>query len=180
VVYHNRMDLLSLAALTARAQRLVRDGADAAIDAAECLSLGRLLQRRGRSAEAERCFRRVLSQGGVAYDQRELAHYELALLLRRGRRYREAAVAWQQLLAGAAGRSPAVREAVEALAIHHEHRDRDLLRARGLAQRALHAERDPRRRDAVAYRLARLDRKLARLATSQPGLLEAGTGPETI
>jgi hypothetical protein len=171
VLYHNRMDLLSLAALTARAQRLVRDGADASCDAMECLALGRLLERRGDRQEAERCYRRAASSPTLASPQREEALHALAVLLRRGRRFREAAVVWQQLVAAAAGRSAAVREAVEALAVHHEHRERDLARAKALALRALHTERDPRRSEAVRYRLARLDRKLAQVqAGVQPRL----------
>jgi hypothetical protein len=171
VLYHNRMDLLSLAALTARAQRLVREGADAVCDPIECLALGRLLERRGDRPEAERCYRRAASEG-VPAPQREEALHALALLLRRGRRFREAAVVWQQLVAAGVGRSAAVRQAVEALAVHHEHRERDLARAKALALRALHTERDPRRREAVSYRLARLDRKLATFeARLQPRLI---------
>jgi uncharacterized protein YprB with RNaseH-like and TPR domain len=172
VLYHNRMDLLSLAALTARAQRLVRDGADAACDAMECLALGRLLERRGDRLEAERCYRRAAGSANLPAQQREEALHSLALLLRRGRRFREAAVVWQQLIAGGVGRGAAVREAVQALAVHHEHRERDLARAKALALRALHAERDPRRREAVQYRLARLHRKLGHVqAGVQPRLL---------
>jgi hypothetical protein len=172
VLYHNRMDLLSLAALTARAQRLVRDGADAAVGPAECLSLGRLLERRGDRVEAERCYRRTIADVAASHDEREQARHALALLLRRERRHGEAAGVWQQLVSAGVGRTPAIRDAVEALAIHHEHRERNLERARTLALRALHTERDPRRRDAVSYRLARIDRKLARLhGTAQPRLI---------
>lgn len=163
VLYHNRMDLLSLAALTARAQRLVCGGADEASDPAECLALGRLLERRGHRDEAERCFRRVAVDFTTSHVQREHALHALALLLRRGRRFVDAAAAWRELLAHGVGRSPAVSEAVEALAVHHEHRERDLREARALALRALGQERDPRRREAVSYRLARLERKLAQV-----------------
>jgi uncharacterized protein YprB with RNaseH-like and TPR domain len=175
VLYHNRMDLLSLAALVARAQRLVRDGADAVCDPAECLALGRFLERRGDRVEAERCYRRALVDIAASAAQQQEALHALALLLRRSRRYREAAETWQQVLAQGIGRTVAVREAVEALAIHHEHRERDLQRARGLALRALSSERDPRRREAVRYRLARLDRKLAqsRPPIHQPLLIAA-------
>jgi hypothetical protein len=94
---------------------------------------------------------------------REDAMHQLALLLRRARRYEDAAHVWHDLLAFTHGVSAASREAVEALAIHSEHRVRDLHRARELASRALQAEHDPRRRDAVRHRIARLDRKLADL-----------------
>jgi hypothetical protein len=160
VLHHNRMDLLSLAALTARAQRLVRGGADAARDPAECLSLGRLLHRRGDSARAESCYRRVLGDRGASHREREQARHSLAMLLRRGKRFGEAAHVWRELVNDSIARTPALREAIEALAVHHEHRERDLSRARGYAERALHAERDPRRREAVHHRLARIERKL--------------------
>jgi hypothetical protein len=107
----------------------------------------------------------------ASFADREASRHALAMMLRRSRRFREAAAVWQELVGHAVGRSAAVREAVEALAIHHEHRDRDLIRARQLAQRALQTERDPKRRSAVTYRIARLDRKLARSAGNlQPGL----------
>jgi uncharacterized protein YprB with RNaseH-like and TPR domain len=164
VVEHNRLDLLSLAAIAARGQRLVRDGAAAAADAAECLAAGRLLDERGLSERAEACFRRVAGDRFAPHAVREQALVSLARLLRRQRRFGEAAEAWRTVVRESIGRSAAVREAVEALAVHHEHRDRDLETARALALQALAAERDPRRRDQVAWRLARLDRKLARSA----------------
>jgi len=177
VFYHNRMDLLSLAALTARAQRLVMEGADAAEEPGECFALGRFLERRGRNADAERCYRRTLAVPTSA-KVREQSLHALARLLRRMRRFREAALVWQQLLEVGTGRTPAVKEAVDALAVHHEHRERDLLRARMLALRALQQERDPRKRDRATYRLARLDRKLADHPSDQPSLIsnEADAG----
>lgn len=174
VLEHNRLDLLSLAALLARGQRLVLEGAAAAADAAECLAVGRLLDERGLAGRAEACFRRVAADRFAPHPAREQALVSLARLLRRQRRFGEAAEAWRAIVRGAIGRSPAVREAIEALAIHHEHRDRNLQAARALALEALAAERDARRRDAVAWRLARLDRKLARsAAASHPRLLDS-------
>jgi hypothetical protein len=52
--------------------------------------------------------------------------------------------------------------AMEALAIHHEHRARDLRSARELARVALEADGDSRHADGLRHRLARIDRKLAR------------------
>jgi hypothetical protein len=114
---------------------------------------------------------------------REGALHELARLLRRERRYREAAQAWRELLGTGQGRSRAARDAVEALAIHHEHRERDLPTARELAVRSLRSEDDLRRREAVRHRLARLDRKLAsRRALGEPErppLLDGSIGGES-
>ena len=161
VLQHNRLDLLSLAALTARAQRLVREGPDAAVDHHERLALGRLYERAGRIDEAERCYHVTATHRLVERVVAEEAWHRLAKLLRRQRRFEEAALAWRELLSLGRRGSMAAREAVHALAVHHEHRIGDLARARALALRALASEVDSRRRDAVRHRLARLDRKLA-------------------
>jgi uncharacterized protein len=176
VLLHNRLDLMSLAALTWRAQRLVCDGPDAAEDARECLALGQLHERASDPARAEEAYRRAASHLVGDRACREAALHALAVLLRRGRRHAEAADTWRALLAQGHGRSAASREAVRALAIHNEHRVRDLDAARAFALRQLQAERDPTRREAVRYRLARLERKLGRGATTDPAtgpLLEA-------
>ena len=49
---------------------------------------------------------------------------------------------------------------MEALAVHHEHRARDLEAARRFALQSLRLQATVARRDAIKYRLARLDRKL--------------------
>jgi hypothetical protein len=58
------------------------------------------------------------------------------------------------------------RFAVEALAIHREHRERDLTSARELALFALE-ESDGRRADGIRHRLARLNKKLAQKTNAQ-------------
>jgi hypothetical protein len=65
---------------------------------------------------------------------------------------------------------PIEREASEALAVHLEHRRRDLVSARDFAVRLLRVDGSVTRRQAAEYRLARLDRKLESRA-SQPALL---------
>ena len=67
----------------------------------------------------------------------------------------------QLILLGTRQCPPAyAREATEALAIHHEHRVRDLEKARTFALQSLRLQATVARQDAVQYRLARLDRKL--------------------
>jgi hypothetical protein len=83
-----------------------------------------------------------------------------ALLLRRLRRYEEAASSWRELLAVAACPEAYVREAAEALAVHHEHRIRDLESARRFALQSLRLQATAARQEAMKYRLARIDRKL--------------------
>ena len=86
----------------------------------------------------------------------------LALCRRRAGRMREAAAAWSEL-AGLAG-CPSVlrREAREALAIHHEHRSKDLHRARTFVLEVLAEAPVARFRDAAEHRLKRIEGKLAR------------------
>ena len=55
---------------------------------------------------------------------------------------------------------PVAREATEALAVHHEHRDRDLEAAKAFALQSLEVDAQPAWTRAVQHRLARLDRKL--------------------
>ena len=93
-----------------------------------------------------------------------------AVLLRRIRRYTSAADVWQRLL-DVGDCSPRLkREAAEALAVHHEHRLRSLLSARSLAMESLRFDATVTRREATEHRLARIDRKLARVPPNVPAL----------
>ena len=169
VLEHNRLDLLSLALLTARAAALLDAGAVAARTAREALGLGRLYQRAGMLGEAHACFDRATdlatpADSGTLSEALRLS----AVVSRRVRRYDAAAAAWRALLELPACPPRFVHEASEALAIHHEHRDGDLRRARDHAYRSLRAAASRSRLKAVEHRLARLDRKLAVQALTQP------------
>ena len=86
----------------------------------------------------------------------------LAVLLRRQDRHAEAATAWQDVLDLAAGDgalTPLARRAALALAIHHEHRARDLDAAKLYAD-TLRAESAGRSRQEADYRVNRLKRKI--------------------
>ena len=174
VLEHNRLDLLSLAALTARLLHLARVGPEATKHAREALALGHVYARAGFDARARDAFLRAIAMRRVPAGIFDATVVEslraLALAWRRARRWDEAARCWQQL-ADIRGCPPHLaQEATEALAIHHEHRARDLAAARTFALRGLeHAERErrPAWREAVEHRLARLDRKLVR-ATATP------------
>jgi hypothetical protein len=173
VLEHNRLDLVSLAAVTGRALRLARDGHDACRDAAEALALGRVLERAALADRAEACYRRAASSSEA--EVRGEALYRLGLRCRRDRRFVEAAGFWREIVAitdsRAARRMPAMRQlrqfAVEALAIHHEHRAKDLDAARELALFALEEVEGDSRRGGMQHRLARIDRKLARKQNAQ-------------
>lgn len=165
VFEHNRLDLLSLAALTAQATRMVGEGPDGIPSPHESLAMGQLYERAGREPDAETCFIRATGLGSAPWepasvepDIRADAHRRLALLRRRQRRYAEAAEAWQAVVEVARDRA-VVQEARQALAIHFEHRSRDLASARRYAERALAVEKNPDRATALRHRLDRLARK---------------------
>jgi hypothetical protein len=100
------------------------------------------------------------------------ALYRLAVRLRRDRRFAEAASLWRELLEFTAPRSmrrgmlgELRKVAIEALAIHHEHRAKDLAGARELALAFLEESGGPAEK--VRHRIARLDRKLAQRNEAQ-------------
>lgn len=176
VLEHNRLDLVSLAGLTARLLHLVTEGAPAAADAREAVALGRLFERAGMPARAVESFERALTSeglGGVSSrasrgaagtltgsQLQAEAIRGLAHLARRGRRFGEAADRWRALLELPGCPRALVKEAAEALAVHHEHRVRDLAAARSFAMQTLDAGLSSGRHQAVRRRLERLERKL--------------------
>jgi len=168
VLEHNRLDLLSLAGLTARLLDLVRRGPCAVRHAREALALGRVyarggLDNRAREAYQHACARVSLTTaagspaGGDAIKISSLR--SLALLSRHCRRYDEAAAHWRELLELPACPPQVAREASQALAVHHEHRARDLPAAKAFALRSFDAHA-PAWNQAVQYRLARIERKM--------------------
>jgi uncharacterized protein YprB with RNaseH-like and TPR domain len=163
VIEHNRLDLLSLAALTARLLRLLADGPDSTGDAREALALGQLYARGGLAGRAKEALRRAARLGGLAGDgagTKAEALRALAVSHRRSREFDDAAVCWREVLNVAGCPPELVREARRALAVHHEHRVRDLAAARSFALDILgqgHAAWN----EAVRHRLARIERKLA-------------------
>jgi tetratricopeptide (TPR) repeat protein len=160
VMEHNRLDLLSLALLTARASQLLEDGPAAARTAKEALGIGRLYERAGLLVEARASFDRAATMMGGDPVTRAEALRAYAVLSRRQRRFHEAADAWRRLLAVAHCPEVLLREATTALAVHHEHRLRDPRSARTFALESMRTEYSISRRQALEYRLARLNRKL--------------------
>lgn len=164
VLEHNRLDLLSLGALTGLVLDLV-SGRREAGDRHELLALGRLYDSLGRDGDAERCHRAAAAPCGLfdaapdAGARAEALHW-LALRHRRARRFGEAADCWGELLS-LPGLEPRLRrEALEAMAVHHEHRARDLAAARRFALRALDLAPRGRPHEELAHRVGRLGRKL--------------------
>jgi len=164
VFEHNRLDLLSLAGLTARLLHLLGSGPQAACDAREALALGRTYARAGFNSHAIDAYRRAVAISpppgrGLNLVQIEILR-SLAAAYRRVRRFDDAAATWRLLLEMPGCAGSVAREATEALAIHHEHRVRDLQAAKTFALKSLHEEARPRWNDAVRHRLARIERKI--------------------
>jgi len=160
VFEHNRLDLLSLALVTARAAQLLEDGPAAARTAREALGMGRLYERGSLLVEAKACFARATDMNDGDEELRADALRAYALVARRLRHYDDAAAAWRRVLGLPLCPRPIEREASEALAVHLEHRRQDLSSARDFAMRLLDVDDSVPRRQAARYRLARLDRKL--------------------
>ena len=173
VLEHNRLDLVALAALTARISALLADLHPTSSEPRECLGLGRLLERAGRSDEAELHYRRAADLAAASWhagddEVRVAALHALALRCRRSGRYPDAAAAWEAIT-GARRCPPALmREALEALAIHHEHRSRDLRQAWRFA---VQTRRVGGAHARIDRRLARLNDKMARQQSPSPGLM---------
>ncbi|MBI2828068.1 MAG: ribonuclease H-like domain-containing protein [Acidobacteria bacterium] len=169
VLEHNRLDLLALAMLTARAVRLLEEGAAGARTAREALGLGRLYERGGLIAQARASFARAAEVDLNVRPYNDVdpltpaeALHAYAVLCRRARRYGEAAEAWRRVLGLRGIPAHMALEATEGLAVHHEHRLRDLRAARQFAMEALQFNISATRVQAVHHRLARIDRKLGR------------------
>ena len=163
VLEHNRLDLLTLAALTARLFHVTLHGPDAARDAREALALGQVYMRADLVSRASDAYARAVEmteRGIVSQVVRIESLRALALTHRRARQYAAAAACWRRLLATPGCPPLVTREATEALAVHHEHRERDLEAAKAFALQSLEGDAQPAWTRAVQHRLARLDRKL--------------------
>ena len=164
VMEHNRIDLISLALVTARAIALITEGPHAAQHPREALGLGRLYERSGAADNAETSFvhaARLAARAGREPEVRAEALRRIAICRRRAGRMAEAAAAWQELATLPACPALLRREAREALAIHHEHRSRDLHTARRFVMDVLAEGAGSRNRESAEYRLRRIERKLS-------------------
>jgi len=168
VFEHNRLDLLSLALVTARAAQLLDEGAPATRSAREALGLGRLYERGSLTTDAWRCYARAIELDDEDVVTRADALRAHAVLSRRMRRFEEAASLWRRLLDVPQCPAPTRREASEALAVHLEHRLRDYQSAKGYAMTSLDASTSIARKEATLHRVARLNRKLETRVRTTP------------
>ena len=127
VLEHNRHDIVSLAAVMSLALQLAADGPEACDSRSEAFGLGCLYERAGDVDRGEAAY--AIAAASDDEDLAVQALSRLALLLRRADRHDDAAQAWGGVLAIATGKPhlTALHErAAEALAIHYEHRSKEL------------------------------------------------------
>lgn len=174
VLEHNRLDLISLAAVMARALTLVSRGPLESANPHECLGLARLYERAAALENAEAALLRSIDLAkriGTEPEVHADALRRLAWIRRRGGRVHEAAETWRELASLPRCAVAMRREAREALAIYHEHRSRDLGTARSLVLDVLKDDPMGRRKAEAEHRLQRLERKIA--VREQGGLVAA-------
>jgi tetratricopeptide (TPR) repeat protein len=150
----------------AHALRLAADGPASCEMDTERLGLGRLYERAGDLDRAEQAY--ALAAASEDEDVAAQALARLAVLLRRQARHEEAARAWAGILSLGGERADddgLERRATEALAIHHEHRARDLDAAKAYAD-ALGRRASGQAALDAARRITRLEKKLR----GRPGL----------
>src|SRR5690606_38809752 len=177
VFLHNRLDLISLAALTAHAQRLLASASTPAPGGLAAWGCGTLLERAGHTEAAVSCYRQAAADRCQLIEVRRASARALARRLRRLRRFGEAAEAWRQVLA-LGGRPQVMGEAREALAVHHEHRVRDFEEARRHAEAGIAAAIGRAEREAFGRRLERIARKVERAMPARPLWADAGVAGE--
>ena len=166
VLEHNRLDLVSLAGLTSRLLEIVRGGPDYADNAREALALGHVYAAAHAAERALGAYERAVTLATTSRSRRAPlvladALRALAIAYRRARRFDEAARCWSALIDNGCS-SVVEREAIEALAIHHEHRRRDLESARVFALKNVACGDLARARwkETARRRLTRIERKL--------------------
>jgi uncharacterized protein len=161
VLEHNRHDIMSTAAVMSRAMQIAGGEPEDCREACEQLALGQLAEQRGESVRAMRAYE--LASASDDDEIRTRALERMAVLLRRASRFGDAAQAWSRVVdLSESGRRPLTRlerRAAEALAIHHEHRAKNLKTAKRYAE-AIRETTSTREAEAVEHRLSRLERKL--------------------
>jgi uncharacterized protein len=179
VVKHNAMDLRGLAALFCKLNELLAgdNGRTSEMEGLDLFGLSRFLQRRGEPQRAHLACAQAVDVG-LPVEFRPRAQGDLAMHAKRNGDHETAAALWQQLTAD----PDCGWRACEQLAIHYEHREKDLTRALEFAQLAIvqfrrfHAQ-TPADRSVSKASISveqRLTRRVARLQHKER--LQAGFG----
>jgi uncharacterized protein len=164
VFEHNRLDILSLAALAANlAELLDPDGENTRYHPGDRLAAARLFLARECPDEAVRLLDPLI--GCASHETARDAARELSLYYKRAGQWPVAVAIWEEMI----GRDGDDLFALIELAKWCEHRRRDFTRALALAERACACERrlSPDECTNLAHRRERLERKLASRKTAR-------------
>ena len=167
VFFHNALDIMTLAAVTVELARAIGDGGAATLDSPlDLFSLSRMFEFAGSREQSVETCQRALS-GGLPEEVEARALRQLALQYKRRREHERAVETWREL---ARRPSPLALEALEELAIHYEHHQRDFHSAMDFTRSALVRLREqpspPISAERLNHRLARLQQKSARRESS--------------
>lgn len=161
VFYHNREDIVSMAALGALLVRTYADSFAAleGVFAEDLLSLAACYLRQGQTSLAERAYRSAAEMATTDRLRADI-YARWALLLKRQERYAEAADLWQLWLTSTSGCD--AQPFIE-LAKHHEWRTGDLAEAEMWAAWGLHTVESAPAHQRLPGQLADLRHRLARI-----------------
>jgi hypothetical protein len=153
IFHHNAIDILSLACLTGIVPLAFRSPEDAPLHhGADWVGLARWLLKAERREEALSLLRRAVSRG-LSDDLLFSTLWEIAMLEKRLGRHAAALAAFTEL---ASARNPHRLPALEELAKHYEHRERNYSMALEFTRTALELEDS----EPLRHRAARLKRRL--------------------
>lgn len=171
VFLHNRLDILSLATLTARMCELISDPlSDSDRLPAELLGLGRLYLARGERQRAAPLIERAIEHG-LPPTLYAAALRELSFIHKREREWELAERLWRQF----ADSEPARLFPLVELAKYYEHRIKDFVRAEEATRGAMAVvERSRRDGGWRRRRMAELEHRLARLMRKRGRASEQG------
>lgn len=163
IFHHNQMDLRGLAGLASRVLALLSQPEQHGTDALEFFGISRICERRGESLRARKLYQHSIARA-LPPETDRAARWSLSRLAKREGDLALACELWEGML----DHSREGLQAYEQLAIHLEHREKELHRAASLARKALAELRRANELGAIApvayrERRARFERRLARL-----------------
>ena len=157
IIEHNRLDILSMAALALHLCELLGYGPDAeGVEHSDVMAASRLCMDRGESDLACRMYHKLAFSGESPF--RQEARRNLSLAWKREGKWDQASVLWKEM----ATDRPLDTFPLTELAKWYEHRVGDLVSARELVKRALGLDGlVPDEKDRLEYRLSRIERRVA-------------------
>jgi uncharacterized protein YprB with RNaseH-like and TPR domain len=166
VFHHNAIDILTLACLTAIVPLAFKDPANLPFrHGSEIAGIARWLRQAGDLEQARNLFRSAIG-ADLSDDLLFRTLWDLAALERKLGAQEQAVAIWNDL---AAARNPFRIPALEELAKHHEHRQRDPVRALEFTRAALaHISANQEDSPALRQREQRLVRRTRSLSTVKP------------